>query len=198
MPVMTSILRRHGATMVERHGRAVAAHFGSAASEVAVCRTTVGLAVRSDRATIEVLGPPAAVDEALAGLVPLGDRAWAARVTPGLALVRCEGEDTAICLDHVDRSDRASVVALGHEYEALQLLGPRTQDVLAAAEAGREEDPVVVVEEPGGVELLVPAAQGPALWYRVLEAGEPFGIACVGLEALEHLAASRHLRGVGA
>lgn len=193
MPVMTSILRRHGATMVERHGRAAAAHFGSATSEAAVCRTTVGLAVRSDRTTIEVLGPPDAVDEALAGLVPLGHRAWSARLTPGLALVRCEGEDAAACQDQVDRSDRASVVALDREYVAVQLLGPRTREVLEAAGVGGPDDPAVVVEEGLGVELLVPAAQGPALWYRVLEAGERFGIACVGLDALEHLAASEHL-----
>jgi glycine cleavage system aminomethyltransferase T len=59
MTLMTTMLRRHGATMVERDGRWVAAHFGSPASEAAVCRSRVGLAERSDRATLELSGDPA-------------------------------------------------------------------------------------------------------------------------------------------
>jgi glycine cleavage system aminomethyltransferase T len=194
MAAMTAVLRRHGATLVERHGRLVAAHFGSAAAEAAVCRTTVGLAIRGDRSTLGVQGPPAAVDEALAGLVPLADRAWATRLTPGLAVVRCEHEDAGVCTDHLQRSDRVSVRELPTEYVAIELIGPRTGDVLAAAGVGTPDDPAVAIEEADDrVELLVTGAQGPALWHRLLEAGEPFGVACVGLDALEHLAASEHL-----
>ncbi len=36
MTVMLSMLRRHGATMAERHGRQVPVHFGSVASEEAI------------------------------------------------------------------------------------------------------------------------------------------------------------------
>ena len=61
---------------------------------------------------------------------------------------------------------------------------------------GTPDDAAIVVQEGDAtVELLVPAAHGPALWHRLLEAGEPFGVACVGLDALEHLAASEHLGG---
>src|SRR3954470_8767004 len=123
MPAMTAVLRRHGATLVERHGHVVAAHFGSPAAEAAVCRTRVGLAVRSDRVTLEVLGAPDAVDDALDGLVPLGGRAWWARLTPALALVRCAPEDAGLCRDHLERSDRVSVMDLPTEYVALELIG---------------------------------------------------------------------------
>lgn len=194
MPAMTTLLRRHGAVLVERHGAPVAAHFGSAQTEAAVCRTSVGLAARSDRATFEVHGAPAAVDEALSGLVPLGDRVHPARVTPGLALVRCEGEDAETCRAHLDRSEGASVLRLAGEYVALELIGPLAGEVFEAAGAGMGDDPVVVVREDARrIELLVPATHGPALWHRLLEAGEPYEIACVGLDALEHLAASEHL-----
>jgi len=72
MTMMTTMLRRHGATMAERNGRRVAAHFGSPASEAAVCRTRVGLVERSDRATREIRGDTAGVDQALEELAHLG------------------------------------------------------------------------------------------------------------------------------
>ena len=192
---MTALQRRHGAVMVSRHGQEVAAHFGSAPGEAAVCRTTVGIAVRPDRATLEVLGPPAAVDAALGGLVPLGERTWHARLTPSLAIVRCEREQADAATAHLQRSEDVSVVDLPKEYVAIGLLGPRGRDVLDAAGVGTPDDPVILVQErPGRVELLVAAAQGPALWNRLLAAGGPSGIACVGLDALEHLDASEHVR----
>jgi glycine cleavage system aminomethyltransferase T len=197
MSAMTAVLRRHGAVLVDREGRLVAGSFGSTPAEVAVCRTTVGLAERSDRATLEVQGPPAAVDDALDGLIPLGDRAWATRQTPGLALVRCGHQDARVCLDHLERSDRVEVVDVSHDHVAVELIGPLSAEVMDAAGIGTSDDPVVVVAGSGGpgIELLVPAAQGPALWNRLLAAGESYGISCVGLEALRHHEAYTHLCG---
>jgi glycine cleavage system aminomethyltransferase T len=43
------------------------------------------------------------------------------------------------------------------------------------------------------VELLVPSGDGPALWNGLLATGDPYGISCVGLEALEHLEVSERL-----
>jgi glycine cleavage system aminomethyltransferase T len=193
---MTAVLRRHGAVLVERDGRLVAAHFGSPAGEVAVCRTTVGLAVRSDRVTLEVLGSSRGVDDALEGLVPLGDRTWWTRVAPGLALVRCEPGDAPASMAHLDRSESVSVKELSTEYTALELIGPLAEVVAREAGVGTEEDPTIAMaESPSRVELLVPAALGPAMWNRLLAAGESYDISCVGLEALEHLAASEHLGG---
>jgi hypothetical protein len=189
---MVSVLRRHGATIIERHGRPVAAHFGSAAAEAAVCRGGVGLAERSDRATLEVRGPRADVEQALAELAALGGRAWTLCPSPGRALVRCEGEDEALCTSVALRAPDASVRDVSDGHAAVDLVGPRAGDVLHAA-ALEEEDAVAVVQDGhGAVELLVARARGPELFNRLLQAGEPFGIACVGLDALEHLAASAH------
>lgn len=194
MTVMTTMLRRHGATMFERHGRQVAAHFGSPASEAAVCRSRVGLAERSDRATLELSGDPAAVDEALQELSQLGQGAWWVRRTPHKAIVRCEGAAAGACTSAMLRAEDVNVVDSSDEHAALDLIGPRAPDVLLA-HLEQEGAPVVLVvrRNEACVELLVPRAHGPALWNSLLATGDSYGIACVGLEALEHLEVSDRL-----
>lgn len=194
MTVMVSMLRRHGAAIVERHGRLAAAHYGSAAAEAAVCRSRVGLAERSDRATLEVRGAQGTVDAALAALGGLGHRAWWSRLSPGRALVRCEGEEEDACIAAMQSADAGSILDVSPQYAAVSLIGPLAGEVLEAAAVDERSDPVVVLREGDGtVELLVARAYGPALWNRLLEAGAPSGIACVGLDALEHLAVSDHI-----
>lgn len=194
MTVMVSMLRRHGATIVERHGRLTAAHFGSAASEAAVCRGRVGLAERSDRTTLEVRGRCENVDAALAGLAPLGHRAAWTRLSPGRAIVRCEGDAEDACASAMVASDAISISDSSGEFAAVALIGPLAEDALRAAAVDEQTDPVIVLHQGRGyVELLVARSYGPAMWNRLLEAGAPFGIACVGLDALEHLAVSDHL-----
>ena len=118
---LEAVLRAHGAVMGVRHGRLVAAHFGSVASETAVCLRSVGLADGFGRA-----GVP---------------------------------------------DDRL----------ALLLLGPRAEDVVQAAGLDARAD-------PDGYEVLVPRDAAAEAWHRLLQAGEPLGITCVGFDALEHLA----------
>jgi len=194
MTVMTTMLRRHGATLFERNGRGVAAHFGSPASEAAVCRGGVGLAERSDRATLELSGAPAAVDEALQELAPLSDLAWWVRRSPHRAIVRCEGAAVGACTSAMLRAEDVAVDDVSGEHAALDLIGPRARDVLRA-HLERDGSPVVLVvrRDETCVELLVPRVHGPALWNDLLAAGDPYGIACVGLEALEHLEVSDRL-----
>ncbi len=191
---MTTMLRRHGATMVERDGRWVAAHFGSPASETAVCRSRVGLAERSDRATLELSGDPAAVDEALGELAHLGDAAWWVRHSPHRALVRCDAAAAGACTSMMLRAEDVAVADVSAEHAALDLVGPHAEDVLRA-HLDQEEAPVVSVvrRDASCVELLVARAHGPALWNELLTVGDPYGIACVGLEALEHLDVSERL-----
>jgi len=193
MTVMTTMLRRHGATMLERNGRSVAAHFGSPASEAAVCRSRVGLAERSDRATLELGGVPEAVEEALGELGKLGDAAWWLRCSPERAIVRCDGEAAGVSTSMMLRAEDVTVTDTSHEHAALDLIGPRAHDVWRAH---LEQDPgpvVVVWRDETCVELLVARAQAPALWNGLVAAGDPYGIACVGLEALEHLEVSERL-----
>ena len=171
MSVMAGVLRRHGATMVERHGRMVAADFGSAAGEVTVCLRGVGLAERSDRATLEVRDGADGVDRALEELTELGDRAWAVRVLPGEAVVRCDGEDEAACAAALARAESARVHDVSSNYAAFDLVGPLAAQALDAAAIDEEQDPVIVVSKgPACVELLVSRSNGPALWNRLLEA----------------------------
>ncbi|MEP6952549.1 MAG: hypothetical protein ABI950_00645, partial [Solirubrobacteraceae bacterium] len=185
---MDAVLRRCGATMTERHGHAVAAHFGSAASEAAVCRRTVGLAERGDRVTLEVHGPPDAVDAALATLAVLGGDAWSVRTAPPSALVRCEWPNAEAIEAALTAVPGVSVRDRGDELVALCLVGPKAAAVLDAAGVGTARAPAVVVPEgPRCIEVLVAAAEGPVLWGRLLDAGRPCSIACVGVDAIEHL-----------
>ena len=194
MSVMTTMLRRHGASMRERHGREVATDFGSPASEAAVCRSGVGLAERSDRATIELRGAPEAIEEALGGLQHLGPAAWWVHPTSRRAIVRCEGEAADGCISALRRAEEVAVNDVSDHHAAVDLIGPKAQEVVDSHLA-MPESPVALIVRRGElcVELLVPRVYGPALWSGLLEEGEPWGIACVGLDAIENLDLSDRL-----
>src|SRR5512132_3729779 len=55
-PTIADRLRLAGGVMIVREGHTVAANFGSAATELAVCVHRVGLAVRSDLDALEIEG----------------------------------------------------------------------------------------------------------------------------------------------
>src|SRR4051794_41631344 len=87
---MEAALFPPGAKVVSLDGRAVTAHYGSVATEVAVCRKSVGLAVRTELRMLEVCGREPWLERllsrALAGRVPaVGTAALAAgtRGPPG-------------------------------------------------------------------------------------------------------------------
>jgi glycine cleavage system aminomethyltransferase T len=193
MSVMVALLRSHGAAIVERHGRSVPANFGSAAGEAAVCRSSVGLTERSDRATLEVRGPRDDLDRALAELSGFGGRVSAERLGPGRALVRCDGDLEGACSSAMLRAPDVEVRPVSADYTALEVIGPLAGDVLRAAALDDGEPVVALREGDAGVELLVARPHGPALWNRLLAAGEPFGMALVGLDAIEHLTVSEHV-----
>jgi glycine cleavage system aminomethyltransferase T len=116
------------------------------------------------------------------------------RVLPGEAIVRCEGTDAAACSAALRRGGGVRVNDRSPDVAALDLVGPRADEALTAAAIDDEHDPVTVVRQGSAcVELLVSSANAPALWNRLLDAGEPLGLACVGLDALEHLAVSEHV-----
>jgi hypothetical protein len=184
--------------MSSRNGRRVAAHFGSATSEAAVCLSTVGIADRSDRVTLEVRGAPGDVDLALTSLAALPARTWWARVTPRTAIVRCEPGETRACHDGLAAWAGTTVVDRTDELTAIGVVGPLAPDLLTSPGFGAAGTaPIVVTEADTAFEVLVPAAQGPAQWERLLEVGVPLRVACVGIDALAQLAASHRL-GLGA
>jgi len=194
MTVMLAVLRRHGATMGKRHGRWAPVDFGSVAAEEAVCRSAVGLVERSDRAMLEIRGGD--VDRALGELTSLGDHAWWLRLSAQRAIVRCEAPDEDAAIAAMRRVEDVAIVDVAAAHAALTLVGPLADAVLGASGVEQEGIALVLRKDPVCVELLVGCAQGPALWYRLLEVGESFDIACVGVEAAERLDVSDHLSGL--
>ncbi len=191
---LEAVVRRHGATMINRHGLYVAAHYGSPTSEAAVCLSTVGIADRFDRTTLEVRGAPDDVELALSGLVRVRIRNWWSRLTTRSAIVRCEQADSGQCLEALVPVEGTVAVDLSNRYAAIAVIGPRAAELLAACELERQRTPPIVLREAeAAFEVLVPFADGPAQWDKLLAVGVPFQIACVGLDALAHLAASRRL-----
>lgn len=192
---LEDVLRRHGAWMINRHGRFVAAHHGSPTSEVAVCLTTVGIADRCDRTTIELRGAGSEdVERALVALARLRIRTWWCRRPSGSAIVRCENPDATRCLDTLVRIDGTTAVDVSDEYAAIGIIGPRAAELLEACDfEGQEEPPIVLREGRTAFEVLVPAAEGSAQWETLLAVGAPYDIACVGMDALAYLAASHRL-----
>ena len=180
--------------MIKRHGLYVAAHYGSPTSEAAVCLSTVGIADRFDRTTLELRGAPEDVELALSGLVRAPIRNWWSRLTAQSAIVRCEQPDTAQCLEALIPVEGTVAVDLSNRYAAIAVIGPRAAELLAACDfEAQRTKPIVLREAEVAFEVLALSADGSAQWEMLLAVGVPFQIACVGLDALAHLAASRRL-----
>ncbi|MDA0178798.1 hypothetical protein OJ997_00705 [Solirubrobacter phytolaccae] len=173
--------------MAERHGRRVPAHFGSSiGAEEAVCRTSVGLADRSDRETFELRGDPVAIETALTELGPL---VWASFIAPDRALVRSEAEGASEVSDVLEHYGDISAHVRTSGYAAIGLIGPRASELLN--EVDLTPSGLILREARDAFEILLPADHGPELWDFLVEAGKPFDLACVGIDALDRLAASR-------
>jgi glycine cleavage system aminomethyltransferase T len=216
-PTLADRLRLAGGVMSQREGHAVAAHFGSTATELAVCVKRVGLAVRSDLDALEIGGPEPwlthFLEEALGGRAPAVDEAvrtagsWCCRLAADRAIVigpwsaaaRWAGIVrhtivTGAAVDCTDRSDSAA---------ALTLVGPRAARLLD--DAGLEPDlpeggvreswfagsSVLVLREATDRFLLVlDADHAVDAWQELFDAGRALGLSMVGAEALERLAAA--------
>jgi glycine cleavage system aminomethyltransferase T len=193
---LDGVLRRYGATMVMRHGRCTAADFGSPTSEAAVCLSTVGIADRSDRSTFELRGAPQDIAGALAAVGRLGDLAWWTSTKPRSALVRCEGVDAERCAAALETAEGVLVGDVTGQYAPIALIGPRAEALLDKLEEEMPELRPSILREGLTFELLIGADSGPALWAGLLDVGGPLQVACVGLDAIEHLAASQRVRRV--
>jgi glycine cleavage system aminomethyltransferase T len=201
-PSLVDQLAQAGGVMVMRDGHQVAAHFGSTATEVAVCVKRVGLAVRSDLAAIDVVGAEEWLDHFLAEVlgrqVPSRGRArriagtWCCRVASDRAVVI--GPWTATTRIERDPADANAV---------LTLVGPRGHQVLSDAgidpdlpiggfrQAWFADSPTLLVRESTDRYLLVvEAEQAGEAWRTLLDAGRSLGLSMVGAEALARLAAA--------
>src|SRR5258708_1857527 len=122
---LEDVVTRHGASIVNRHGRHMAAHYGSPASEAAVCLSTVGIADRFDRTTLELRGAPTDLERALDGLARLQVRSWHSRLTSRTAIVRCEQPDTAQCVNVLIPVEGTVGIDMSDRYAAIGIIGPR-------------------------------------------------------------------------
>jgi glycine cleavage system aminomethyltransferase T len=200
-------LERAGAVLMLRDGDEVATHFGSAASEVAVCRKSVGLAVRSDLRTLELAGPEAWLEVLLERQILLGDvpavgevqrvgGGWCARIQPTRALVVGGARSVArwerVLREAIILGTRVASVSRPIGLVTLSLIGPRARrlTVLAGlpdvapgrAQAGTLAGGDVVVFSDGADRalLLVDAGRALAACEALLDAGRSLGVARVG------------------
>ena len=190
-PALADRLRQAGGVMVMRDGHQVAAHFGSIATEVAVCVKRVGLAVRSDLTAFDVVP-----DGWLASQVPSHGRArriagtWYCRVA----------SDRAVLIG--PRRDRSTLHKPERDRTVLALVGPKAHHVLADAglqnglevgalrESWFAESPTILLRDSAASYLLVvDATEAAEAWRRLLDAGRSRGLSMVGAEALARLAA---------
>ena len=216
-PALVDRLRQAGGVMVVRDGHTVAAHFGSTATEVAVCVKRVGLAVRSDLAALDVVGPEPSLARFLADTlgqqVPSLGRArqiagtWCCRVASDRATVIAPWSTTArwtrIVREAIVAGSPIACTDRSESATALTLVGPRVAQVLAdvglhndlplhtVREGWFAESPTLLLHESADrYLLLVDAEQAGDAWVELLDAGRSLGLSMVGAEALARLAAA--------
>jgi glycine cleavage system aminomethyltransferase T len=212
-PPLVGVLRQAGAVFSSRDDRAVAIHYGSAAGELAVCVSAVGLVDRSDLAKLVIEAPAASVaalTSRLAGgeLAPGGalfaGGAWWCRAAEDRLLVLAEPSVGRRLVErlrvHAMHQPTRRMRECSAELAAVGLLGPAAERVLRALGVyGAAGDPRLVTPfsagAVAGVEVfwllesdrsaigLVPRDRAVAVWRAIEVAGRPFGISCVGREA---------------
>ena len=204
--------------MSQREGHAVAANFGSAATELAICVKRVGLAVRSDLDALEIAGP----------------EPWLAHFLEGVARRPCSGagrgraHSRQLVLPRRARSghrsrplERRRPLELGScamrssparpwtardrsdSATALTLVGPRAEQLLEDARlepdlpvGGVRESwfagtlALILREDRDRFMLLLDADHAVDAWQELFDAGRALGLSMVGAEALERLAAA--------
>ena len=203
-----------GAVMVARDGRTVAAHYGSAASELAVCLRRVGLAVRDDLETVDLVAEPHVLDELLGDDAPAPGAAvptaggWCCRLSPGHAVVvvrtRAAASWRRLAGDagsagrhmHFKQGQAAQVV--------LSLVGPRARRLLAQSGLPKDVTPgsvrvaaiagapvLLLCEADDRMLVVVAQDEAAGVWAELVAAGSELGVAFVGADALDRLALAR-------
>jgi glycine cleavage system aminomethyltransferase T len=211
-----------GAAFAVRGSRRVAVHFGSVPGEIAVCRLGVGVADRSDTGKIELRGPGEAVARVLErtigqrlmpGWAVQAHGAWWCPVTRHRVLVL--GDPPArvetMLAPVVAGVPGASIIDLTEDYAGLGVVGPRAELAMRDAgllgsvapvggfspRAGGLTPSLLLREDADRFLLLVPEAHALRAWRHVMAAGRPYGVTCVGRDALDRLRACPPPRSVG-
>ena len=73
----------------------------------------------------------------------------------------------------------------------IEVIGPRATQLIRAVSLELLDREVIVLDTgTDAYELLIDRDGAPQLWSCLLDAGKSVSVACVGLEALDHLAAA--------
>ena len=210
-PSLDVVLRQAGAVFATHEGRSAAIHYGSAAGELAVCVSAVGLVDRSDLATLALEAPNAQLVQLtsrLAGgeIAPGGALdaagAWWCGAAPDTLMVLCRPDVRRRLIERlrVHAAHQVSLRVLSVELAAVGLVGPQTPSVLralgvygaagdprAAAPFGRGAiagtDAWWLLESDRRALLLVDRERAGEVWRAIEHAGRPFGLSCIGQEA---------------
>lgn len=195
------LTRRAGVVLVDRDGTPVASHYGSPAGELAVCVRRVGIADRSDLGKLVVGGDRATVAELVDGHAASGN--WWCLEAPSRFVVLCEPQRRTRLRELLSAQARhlpgVEIVDATAAWCAIALVGRHALGVLRALGALDGGDPRQTPPQPariGGAAvhvlmqsdrralLLVDQLQAAAVWHATEAAGRPFGLSCVGSQAV--------------
>jgi glycine cleavage system aminomethyltransferase T len=210
-PPLDAVLRQAGAVFANHGGRAAAIHYGSAAGELSVCVSAVGLVDRSELTTLALQAPSAqlaALTSRLAGgeVAPGGALdaagAWWCGAAPDTVVVVCEPGVGRRLVERlrVHAAHQVALRLLTVDFSAIGLLGPKAVGVLRALGVyGAGGDPRQVapfgrgtiagselwwlLQSDHSAIMLAPSEQAGRVWRAIERAGRPFGLSCVGQEA---------------
>ena len=211
-PPLDAVLRQAGAVFASHGGRAAAIHYGSAAGELAVCVSAVGLVDRSELTTLALQAPSAQLSQLtsrLAGgeVAPGGALdaagAWWCGAAPDTVLVVCAPDVGRRLVDRLRVARRAPGRAACADRRLLGYRPARPRGSRRAARArclrlGRRSAPGRAVRARsdrrgprcGGCSSQTaarscspPTSKPVACGAPIERAGRPFGISCVGQEA---------------
>jgi glycine cleavage system aminomethyltransferase T len=215
------LLSQAGAVPVMRDGKAVVANYGSAAGELAACVSAVGLADRSDLATLVLEGPSAQLGhlsqrltgtEVAPGGAVLSGGAWWCAESAERMLVVCDAPRGdrlhAVLRARVSRRSAVSLTDRSAVMTALAVVGRRTPALLAGlgvygesgnprhvppltAHAVTGADVLWLLQSDDQALALMAAGDAPAVWHAIERAGRRHGLCAVGQEALARYGLAR-------
>jgi glycine cleavage system aminomethyltransferase T len=207
------LTRRAGAVVNTPHGATVAAHYGSATAELAVCVQAVGLADRSDLVKVAITGDRQAVSNTVAvaadchlaahGCIETGGAWWCAASNERIVVVAEPASGPAL-LTAIRKAAAPSVQITDQSAEvaAIGLVGRRALQVLAAlgvlvnprvtppfGEATIANERVeLLLQSYRRAVVLVDRGAAAEVWQAIEEAGRAFRVSCVGSDALGRFA----------
>jgi hypothetical protein len=210
--MLPALLQQAGAVMSARDGRSVVAHYGSAAGELAVCVRGVGLALRSELATVSLSSTPRSLDVLTqrllgqrlhaGGAVPEGGAWWCRDPSSDQLLMICHHRRAPRLLAEINRFAGGAAVDRSRELSILGIVGARATSVLkslgvlGAHGNSREVTPFSstpvhgqcvswLLQTQTSALAVVGVEHAAAVWQAIDLAGRPDSIACVGVDSVE-------------